>query len=650
LLLLYTGTMSRITLVSFFTLPLLVLSQTLLPPLYVFYSANHLDNVVVATSKSIASLDSSYAYIDTDLQVQSNTTQTDPNTVPLNFYYNPTTKHHFTTASPQGNAYATSHGYILQNVEGWVYPANSTDSSLMPLAMYYGSARDDWFLVGTQDNKNNALAAGYVFQYIDCLVPLDWVVWPNQPPVDIPFTQSTDILDFEYAYGNNFVTPGIGADTWYPSWGMDGNYYSSWTDGTVDGHGSSSYGNGATTGYATVIGNDPSNLTLANVSTYMESAAPYQGRYPSLNFHHNGVWYYGTYSLENYEPGVVPPPDCGNWCIQGPLTEIRYSLDGTGYNWTAPRRNMTSWTDNLFGETAFNNSKVKFGAPHAVDFGQNNQYSPDGRLYIIGHGAETPASHQSWMQGDSVYLARTVGAPDYNTINDASSWEFYSGGQGPSATFSSSIADAKPLFVWMNSTGVVTMSWHPTLSKYIMVVSTPTTKPYTVYHFDTYFLESDSMTGPWSYISYLSSFGPQAYFVHCPSKFMGAISYPKTTMNEPKSKAKSIPVKMDTIRKSQPKSMNTNLVNIAQSMYEELQYNRSLITESLNTKDQEMYVNNTASYYNLYLSFSANFASGYSPNPPGSGYHWSLQQMRFSLSSAMEEKLRTRGPMSKANV
>lgn len=308
---------------------------------------------------------------------------------------------------------------------------------------------------------------------------------------------------------------------------------------------------------------------------------------------------------------------------------------------------MTSWTDNLYGETAFNNSKVKFGAPHAVDFGQNNQYSPDGKLYIIGHGAESPQSHQSWMQGDSVYLARTVSAPDYNTINDASSWEFYSGGQGPSATFSSSISDAKPLFVWMNSTGVVTMSWHPTLSKYIMVISTPTTKPYTVYHFDTYFLESDSMTGPWSYISYLSSFGPQAYFVHVPSKFMGSISYPKTSSNIAtwKAKANATTVtpqeKLTTVRTASTESL-------AEAAFNELRNNRTAIAEPLTWSELENYKQSTASYYNVYLSYSANFASGYSPNPPGSGYHWSLQQMRFSLSSTMEEKLRARGTSDRA--
>ncbi len=206
---------------------------------------------------------------------------------------------------------------------------------------------------------------------------------------------------------------------------------------------------------------------------------------------------------------------------------------------------------------------MKFGAPHAVDLGQNN--GGHSQVYIIGHGAETPESHQvrwrcgcacggggriaspeskdaraqggskgrrrreeeeeeqgewregrdgpcanhaaaapgsrqqthwlplpppppssqpramracvlqSWMQGDSVYMARTVTSPDPATINDASSWEFYAGGTGPSATWAPTVADAKPLFVWPGRTGVVTMSYHPTIQKYIMIVSTPTT-------------------------------------------------------------------------------------------------------------------------------------------------------------------------------
>merc|ERR1719460_3143441 len=40
------------------------------------------------------------------------------------------------------------------------------------------------------------------------------------------------------------------------------------------------------------------------------------------------------------------------------------------------------------------------------------------------------------------------------------------------------------------------------------------------HQFDTYFLESDDITGPWSYVTYMSMFGPEAYFVNHPSKFL----------------------------------------------------------------------------------------------------------------------------------
>jgi len=508
--------------------------------LQVYYSYTHQDNAVVATPASIASLDNTYTYVTTDLAAFSASEPQPAGTVPLNFYANTATGHHMTTASDTGNAYARANGFALQRVEAWVTPVGQQGAGDMPLDMWFGAARGDHFLVGTTVNQDNAKAAGYVFQYHDCFVPrppTNWTVWPNLPPAGLPFPRSADLLSYEYAYGNNAVTPGIGADTWYPSWAADGNLYSSWTDGTVDGVKSGSGGQGATTGFAVVHGDDPFNLSLSGVAVFAEPAGPYEGRYPSLNFYHGGVWYYGTYSLENFGAWPSPAPDCGNWCIQGPFTEVRYSFND-GVNWTAPRRTMANYSDNLFGETAFNNSKVcacggagvgagrrpifpacasllrapsppsqvKFGAPHAVDFGQENVHSPDGRLYIIGHGAEGPASHQSWMQGDSVYMARTAGAPSPATINDAAQWQFWAGGD----VWSSAIADAKPLFVWPGRTGVVTLSWHPALAKYIMVVSTPSAGCSTVGTFDTYFLESDAMTGPFALISYLPAFGPEA--------------------------------------------------------------------------------------------------------------------------------------------
>lgn len=51
----------------------------------------------------------------------------------------------------------------------------------------------------------------------------------------------------------------------------------------------------------------------------------------------------------------------GNWCIQGPVVDFRHSTD-KGETWTEERVNATGPSDNLFGETAAHNSKVKFGA------------------------------------------------------------------------------------------------------------------------------------------------------------------------------------------------------------------------------------------------------------------------------------------------
>ena len=377
------------------------------------------------------------------------------------------------------------------------------------------------------------------------------------------------------------------------------------------------------------------NLTTCPSGPPARPPALHPASYPSLNFYHAGVWYYGTYALNNYVPGVNPGPDCGNWCVQCPFDGIRFSRDQSK-TWTAPRQNMSGPTDNLFGETCLNNTKVKFGAPHAVDFGQDNSLSPDGRLYIVGHGAETPESHQAWMQGDSVYMARTVAAPSPDTINDAASWEFYAGGNGPSATWSPSLAAAKPLVVWMNNTGVVTMSWHPAISKYILVISTPSVSPSCVGNFDTYFLESDSMTGPWSYVSYMAAFGPEAYFVHFPGRFMDAVTYPATPSNRASARVRTgphAPLARNALAAEAPAEEKAAAALAARA---------ANLTEHLGALGDAEEAAAAASYYNLFLSYSADFASGV-PNPPGSGYHWSLQSFRLGLSAAFSARVAARG-------
>ena len=152
-----------------------------------------------------------------------------------------------------------------------------------PLEQWYGSTREDHFLVGTNTGRNNAKGAKYIFQRIEGYqaetvvpppppppTPLGWHVWPDATPASSPFERSTDIIAFEYNNGVNHQYGG--ADTWYPSWAADGNLYTPWTDGSVQdmttgttvhsgsgGHGPGGHGP-STTGFATVIGDDPANL------------------------------------------------------------------------------------------------------------------------------------------------------------------------------------------------------------------------------------------------------------------------------------------------------------------------------------------------------------------------------------------------------
>eukprot|EP01084_Bolivina_argentea_P119227 211423_1 len=405
-----------------------------------------------------------------------------------------------------------------------------------------------------------------------------WIRWANEPPSDIPFPQSTDILEWEYLNNSNYYySPYGGADTWFPTWSNDGNLHSGFADGTIHpmNNGVNStvsvicYSGGAnwnsTTGYVTIIGDHPNSTQLINGGSFTSSTYPYRGRYPCGSIYFNNTWFYGTYSVNSTDNNN---DGCGNWCEQGPFVGYRWSTD-FGKTWIEPRLKMKDESDNIFHENNLNGNKVKYGAPHVIDFGQELKYSPDGKFYIIGHGANTTGSPQSWMQGDQVYIARNI--PDINHVNDSNSWEFYSGNNIWSM---GDVSKAKPLFTWLNRTGEVTMTYFNVLKKYIMCVSTPTYSPSTIKQFDTYFLESDNLIGPWKYIIYMNEFGPQAYFVNYPSKFLSM------------------------------------------------------------TIDND---NN----YEMYLSYSANWKYRNYSLPVGSGYHWSLQRSRFKLSQQFVNRLKS---------
>jgi hypothetical protein len=65
--------------------------------------------------------------------------------------------------------------------------------------------------------------------------------------------------------------------------------------------------------------------------------------------------------------------------------------------------------------------------------------------------------------------------------------------------------------------GCVNVTYNAPLKKYFMCV---TDGGNTVTKYNTYLLESGSITGPWKMVTYLKSFGEVAYFVNIPSKFI----------------------------------------------------------------------------------------------------------------------------------
>lgn len=336
-------------------------------------------------------------------------------------------------------------------------------------------------------------------------------LWPSEPPDDCPFEKSDTITGIfftgkhaEYTY----------ADTWYCSWASDGNMYSPWTDGSIGNMScNSAVGEKARTGHAKIIGNDPRKLKVIPLGTYNSSALPYGGRYPCGSLVHNDIWYYGTYCLDNEDDSYY------NWGILGPFVGFRISRD-FGKTWTETPHTPAN---PLFKEPKIKHGKVKIGAPHFVDFGQNMQHSPDGKAYLIAHGASDPdpkprKANLSWISGDEVYLIRVK--PTIENINDISKYEFFAGHdlQGQ-PVWTQDFSMIKPLFEWNNRTGCVTMTYNEPLKKYLMCVTDGWP---TVETMRTYILESDNITGSWKLVTFMRDFGEQAYFVNIPSKFIGS--------------------------------------------------------------------------------------------------------------------------------
>jgi hypothetical protein len=326
--------------------------------------------------------------------------------------------------------------------------------------------------------------------------------WPSTPPRDCPFSVSTDFTGIAFTERHAEYEH---ADTWYPTWATDGNLYSPWTDGDVGGWPIGSLGLAASTGNAKIVGGDPQSLAVIPLGGCFGSPLPYGGRYPCGSLVKDGVWYYGTYCLDESGRGL-------NWDVLGPFVGFRVSHD-LGLTWTESPHTPS---EPIFGESGKGNAKVKIGAPHFVDFGQNMEHSPDGKAYLVAHGATSTHADLSWISGDQVYLIRVEPTPE--TINDPSSYEFYAGtDETGQPSWATDLAAAQPLIEWRDRCGCATVTYAAPLKKYLMCVTDGWP---TISTMNTFILESDAVTGPWKLLVFMENFGAQAYFVNLPSKFI----------------------------------------------------------------------------------------------------------------------------------
>ena len=118
---------------------------------------------------------------------------------------------------------------------------------------------------------------------------------------------------------------------------------------------------------------------------------------------------------------------------------------------------------------------LKIGAPHFVDFGKNMEHSPDGKAYLVCHGArpDDPIprfANLSWGTANQIYLIRVTPTPE--NINDASKYEFFAGHDaGGKPQWSRELSGIRPLIDWNNNCGCVTATYNPYLRRYLMCVT-----------------------------------------------------------------------------------------------------------------------------------------------------------------------------------
>jgi hypothetical protein len=177
----------------------------------------------------------------------------------------------------------------------------------------------------------------------------------------------------------------------------------------------------------------------------------------------------------------------------------------------------------FFADIPYNS---RFRGPHFVDLGQDGKRSNKEMVYMTAHGS-FGARPSEWGNGDAIYLLR---APATLTgITMPEHWEGYMG-VDPSGQplWTANLTNIAPIAIWRGKLGRCAMTWNVALSRYILCVAPLVRRdtddpdhPKEHSAEGVLILESASMTGPWNLIHFLEDFGPNAYCLNIPSKFIG---------------------------------------------------------------------------------------------------------------------------------
>ncbi len=342
-------------------------------------------------------------------------------------------------------------------------------------------------------------------------------IWPRSLPAGCPVPLSTDMPGIAFV---GRASTAHFCDTWMPTWASDGALYSPWQDGVlttepfVNMGGWHAGGATALNGWGKILGDDPQDLLLTHAGEVSGPRGNWSGRYPAAMFAKDGVVYYGVRSTAVYDPNgnLSTDPNTNYRYASGTFIGFHTSTDGGG-SWSA----SPSGDAPLFAEAHGGNLRLKFGQPYLVDFGQNQQHSPDGKVYFVSSGSTDTSAAVDHLNDDQVYLCRATAS--VSGINNIANWEFWNG-----SGWGTSIAAAQPIFEWRNHVNGATMTWNPGLQKFVMLLyknGYAVTGTKTEFgEFDTYVVESNSMTGPWKLVHYWPSFGKQGYYPNLPSKFL----------------------------------------------------------------------------------------------------------------------------------